>query len=501
MPTTATRSGRDATMNRAKRSRRIYSTADSDDSSDQLEHSCEEMPRKANQLVMDNSHYPPSYSTEEITDSSSSEADESDSSATDSMEAYMGEEANLPAGKNGTKNNKGTPAYSILPRSHSHKRIGDDSAEAGTSFWHFKGKYNIQNLERGSMSVLDEDIPVSADGWVGSSEDTSYESEETNFKMKRMGSSRQTPYKKRKFDHDYDDAYQGGSVDSYLGNPNHPLALQEAKDSSTDFDDDPYMVSMSRWEADGPSHMARRKYWEESEECSSPVYAGQFRQGRRHMLIDVDLEVQARYQREHVPWVSMMSRLNGKSIVGHPIHVEALEDGSTDLLVSRRESNLNGSTSSFSFWTTAKRTPKQRTPRSIPASSAFKDKDPELFQQNTLESKHPMKNAYSVLFNQQPRLGTKDISQPRRPQSVKSQRKASKRTSLPSQKTCALSSFSGVSKHHGEIGDFRFAEHGDALAGLIRPEGAVPLVTCVPVKVAFSRILESIGRRHQLTVS
>ncbi|KAM0945696.1 putative PWWP domain containing protein PWWP2 [Dioscorea sansibarensis] len=492
---TALRFGRDASMNRGKRSRCISLTADTDDSSDQLELSCEETATKANHLVMDNNHYPPAYSTEESTDSSSSEADESDSSATDSMEAYIREEASLPAGKNGNKKNKGMPPYNIMPQSHSRKQIGDDSAEVGTSMWHLKGNYDIQNLGRRSMNDRDENIHNIADAWDGSSDNASYESEEANFKIKRMGSSGRSPHKKRKFDHYFDEAYQGASIDSYLGNPSHPLALQEAKDSSTDFDDDRYMVSMSRWEADEPSHVVRRKYWEESEECSSPVYAGQFRQGRRPMLIDVDLEVQARYQREHVPWVSMMSRLNGKSIVGHPIHVEILEDGSADLLVSRRESNLSGSTPSFSFWTTAKRTAKQRTPRSIPAASAFKDKDPELFEHTNLKSKHPMKNAHSVLFNQESRLGARGTSHLRRSSSTKSQRKVSKRTSLSSQKTCALSSFSGVSKRHGEIGDFRFTESGDALAGLIRPEGSVPLVTCVPVKVAFSRILESIGRQ------
>eukprot|EP01018_Ginkgo_biloba_P022135 Gb_24789 [translate_table: standard] len=47
---------------------------------------------------------------------------------------------------------------------------------------------------------------------------------------------------------------------------------------------------------------------------------------------DVSLDVQATYQGEHVPLVSLMSRLNGKAIVGHPVTIEILEDGYCDAL-------------------------------------------------------------------------------------------------------------------------------------------------------------------------
>jgi hypothetical protein len=51
-------------------------------------------------------------------------------------------------------------------------------------------------------------------------------------------------------------------------------------------------------------------------------------------LFDVDIDVQASYQGEHVPLVSLMSRLNGKAIVGHPITVETLEDSFSDILLA-----------------------------------------------------------------------------------------------------------------------------------------------------------------------
>ncbi|KAK9102223.1 hypothetical protein Sjap_019477 [Stephania japonica] len=49
-------------------------------------------------------------------------------------------------------------------------------------------------------------------------------------------------------------------------------------------------------------------------------------------LFDVNLEVRGSYHGQHVPLVSLMSKLNGKAIVGHPITVEVLDDGYYDIL-------------------------------------------------------------------------------------------------------------------------------------------------------------------------
>ncbi|KAK2973204.1 hypothetical protein RJ640_024491, partial [Escallonia rubra] len=48
------------------------------------------------------------------------------------------------------------------------------------------------------------------------------------------------------------------------------------------------------------------------------------------ILVDVGLTVQVTHQGEHVPLVSLMSRLNGKGIIGHPTEIEALEDGASE---------------------------------------------------------------------------------------------------------------------------------------------------------------------------
>ncbi|XP_077209808.1 uncharacterized protein At1g51745-like [Tasmannia lanceolata] len=62
---------------------------------------------------------------------------------------------------------------------------------------------------------------------------------------------------------------------------------------------------------------------------------------RGSSLYDVNLDVRASYQGQHVPLVSLMSKLNGKAIIGHPIAVEALEDGNDSLLLAA-SSDMNG---------------------------------------------------------------------------------------------------------------------------------------------------------------
>ncbi|XP_022964130.1 uncharacterized protein At1g51745-like [Cucurbita moschata] len=64
--------------------------------------------------------------------------------------------------------------------------------------------------------------------------------------------------------------------------------------------------------------------------------------GANSLLYDVELEVKASYRPQHVPLVSLMSKLNGKAIVGHPLTVEVMEDGHCDSLLSRADSEPEG---------------------------------------------------------------------------------------------------------------------------------------------------------------
>ncbi|CAI9114256.1 OLC1v1014934C1 [Oldenlandia corymbosa var. corymbosa] len=54
-------------------------------------------------------------------------------------------------------------------------------------------------------------------------------------------------------------------------------------------------------------------------------------------LYDVNVEVKGSYRPQHVPYISLMSKLNGQPIVGHPLTVDVLEDGASDHLMSSSE--------------------------------------------------------------------------------------------------------------------------------------------------------------------
>lgn len=58
---------------------------------------------------------------------------------------------------------------------------------------------------------------------------------------------------------------------------------------------------------------------------------------RNSSLYDVKLEVKASYRPPHVPLVSLMSKLDGKAIIGHPLTVEVLDSGCCDLMISSKE--------------------------------------------------------------------------------------------------------------------------------------------------------------------
>ncbi|KAG8066094.1 hypothetical protein GUJ93_ZPchr0004g40299 [Zizania palustris] len=196
----------------------------------------------------------------------------------------------------------------------------------------------------------------------------------------------------------------------------------------------------------------------------------------------------AGYQGEHVPLVSLMSRLNGKAIVGHPIQIEILEDGSTDHLVLASDDFMEHSVSTSPAWHTGRRTAMPRVPRSNSTRGTLDGGDDE-----GMWDIKPSFNSSSTHFSQQFRLSKRNNTSIRRPLSHKSQKKASssKKGSSSSQKVRALSSISIGKRNHREGGQGKLHS---ILGDLIKPDGAIPLVTCVPAKVVFSRIMEAVGR-------
>ncbi|XP_061356613.1 uncharacterized protein At1g51745-like [Gastrolobium bilobum] len=57
-------------------------------------------------------------------------------------------------------------------------------------------------------------------------------------------------------------------------------------------------------------------------------------------LYDVKLEVKSSYRPQHVPLVSLVSKLNGKAFIGHPLTVEVLDQGHCDKILSGIECDL-----------------------------------------------------------------------------------------------------------------------------------------------------------------
>lgn len=59
--------------------------------------------------------------------------------------------------------------------------------------------------------------------------------------------------------------------------------------------------------------------------------------GADSSLYDVPVDVKTGYRPQHVPYISLMSKLNGRPIIGHPVTVEAVDEGFCDVLIKGAE--------------------------------------------------------------------------------------------------------------------------------------------------------------------
>jgi hypothetical protein len=181
-------------------------------------------------------------------------------------------------------------------------------------------------------------------------------------------------------------------------------------------------------------------YWPDNTEYYDPMFAA-YGNRTHSMLMDVDLKVQSNYQREHVPMISLMSKLNGKAIIGHPIQVETLDNGFTDAFWPVPEIEEDEDTTLPSVWKTARRTANCRVPR------------PQGSRSTRVDRKYNRKPAKKMSVSSNPKIR-------------------------------ALSS----------IGNKSFNQ----VDGLIKQESVGPtVVACIPVKLVFSRLHEALVGRHQ----
>ncbi|KAJ8752740.1 hypothetical protein K2173_007050 [Erythroxylum novogranatense] len=241
-----------------------------------------------------------------------------------------------------------------------------------------------------------------------------------------------------------------------------------------------------------------RGCWGDRVEHFNPNFAKHhyFGSRSRSILVDVDLQVQASYQREHVPIVSLMSNFNGQAIIGHRIQIKALEDGSTENLIPSSDDyygnevmDHDGSTALSPTWRTARRT-NLRVPRPhlSPLMGANDSRDLSFVGDRRL----PLRKAGSS-SNKESLIKKNLVSSPRFPTDRKFSRKLSKKvSSSPNQKTRTLSSI-GIQQNFGmkPINSSSTIQ----MEGLIKPQTAGPTtVACIPVKLVFSRLLEKINR-------
>jgi len=211
------------------------------------------------------------------------------------------------------------------------------------------------------------------------------------------------------------------------------------------------------------------------------------------VLFDVPVDVQTTYQGEHVPLVSLMSRLNGKAIVGHPVTVETVEYGYCDAYLPHdlmNDSFVNYQTCSADEvgknvvqppWRTARRTDMQRVPRCCPSNKGNGNcnSSQHLGSQN---GQSVVKAGYSDLHDKSRYIRKHPLHRLLPSVDKKSSKKLMKRGGLSSKKTRTLSSIAVEHESKYVNGGLRPLKLAEA-----------PLVTCIPLKLVFSRIKEAVG--------
>ncbi|RWW02696.1 hypothetical protein GW17_00034203 [Ensete ventricosum] len=390
----------------------------------------------------------------------------------------------------------------VHPREHS----ADASAEVGVSKWHMKGKRNIRNLVKMPADIMDHKISI-----IGSEKcnsfvrETAYGAKCSSSRMVEMEHPSQRDVEQGSCHIEKEDNYSSDEADligedflqdeiSGYTNQTYPLAskasrgLKRSHFGFNHLENDSHSMSTSGWEADGSRHRTRKKFWEESDECYDTVYATQASLEMGSILFDVNLKVKASYQGEHVPLVSLMSRLNGKAIIGHPVQIEIVEDGSAGQYTCSNYSCPDESVAHQPVWRTARRTAMQRVPRSNPVASSLEDDEAGISRYSEQQSRT------SDHYKDQSRLAKNKLMSAHRPPLGKIHKKSLKRVSLSSQKTRTLSSFATEQRLGRQNCNTRLARRSDGFSGLMKLQRQVPVVPCVPVKVAYSRILEAVRR-------
>ncbi|XP_060171550.1 uncharacterized protein At1g51745-like isoform X1 [Lycium barbarum] len=238
---------------------------------------------------------------------------------------------------------------------------------------------------------------------------------------------------------------------------------------------------------------ASKGYWEESTEGFDSVNS-YHHSGGRTMLVNVDLKVQSSYQREHVPMISLTSKINGQAIVGYPVQIEVLSNGSSESLLWAVDGNFpetsDNDTALQPMWRTARRTGNVRVPRPH-ASSALDNAEGIKHVQGFDRDKNVQKASVGGVV-QKGSMTRTAISRPAIERTFP--RKSGKRISVSSyQKVRTLSSIALQQKHSDQKG----SSTSHQVDAAIKRETLPTVIACIPVKLVFSRLSEELVGRHQ----
>lgn len=347
------------------------------------------------------------------------------------------------------------------------------------SKWQLKGKRNNRNLVKRSFGIPDRKSII-----YGAEAD--FEEGRSNLSRKRMGSSLHC-YRNGFSDALYDDDQMFGLEDEYSLTPRAVSKIQNKIHRGADWND-------SAWD----EHLASTEFWDIK--GFTPMYDDRYHFGERmrSMLVNVDVKVQARYQKEPVPFISLMSKLDGKAIIGHPVQVEVLKDGSSDTLFSAMDDfsndgfGIEGSSVLPQAWRTARRTANFRVPRPHVLSSNGSEvavEFPSLDQEQNFDYKKLNTGSSSHKASLQKKSSLKSH---RSSADKKFFKKVPKKLSLSSnQKIRTLSSLSTQHSLRNPLHDISSYQTDR----VVKPEISGPTtVACIPVQLVFSRLLEKINR-------
>lgn len=355
----------------------------------------------------------------------------------------------------------------------SHDHMSESQA---VSKWQLKGKRNIRNLPRKHLGAADRKVLIGSSHRIHAFESGTVFGQRASKSHVQYGDSKYSidkvdeneKYAEAHFFRGHD--YTTPRVTSRGQHPGSPRMI--------DWDDLTF----------------RGAHYDPSLIGRNPISGG-----RRRVLFDVDLQVQVKYQRERVPIVSMTSKLNGNSIIGHSIQIEAIDCGSTDHLLPSNhdmsEETIYGNRRMAlpPAWRTARRTANFRVPRPNPSSTFDGDDDAEGLPFVDRERKS-LKGIGAGSFSQKGFLVRRGLPQEMIQQSNRRiQSKFRKRVSLSSRQKIRTLSSIAVEQNFG--GKCMLDQCDSGIDGLIEPGSTKPTtVACIPVKLVFSRLLEKINR-------